>query len=359
MKYIRQPVSISEINTWLSCRAKHDFRFNHLLVPAEERQPLTLGRAVHIGLEVWYLTSNLDHALQAMAEYLEGSSYSEELVPLASGMLTGYVEHWRGQDDFEVLHVEMPFRVPLVTPTGRASRIFDLVGRVDMVVKKADGSIWLVEHKTVGNKDPHYFRRLETDNQIRAYAWAVSRFLGVSIRGVLYNVLRSKLPVEPDVLKNGTISKRANIDTTLDVFQAALARTNSNPVDYVEIIERLRTEDNTFFMRKELEIPAEDLQRWALETYAITRDMRRSRIVYRNPTACALHGGCEYRDICAGLLPADEVSTRYRSIVLKHPELSDVDLDSLRPAKAAPRPESVDHAFIESLVTTHPTGGDS
>jgi len=358
MTITRQTVSISEINSRLSCQVKHDFRYNRRLVPAEEREVLTLGKAVHIGLEGWYLTRNIDHALQAMRDYLERSAYGDDLIPLASGMLKGYVEHWRDQDDFEVLHVELPFRVPLISPSGIASRIFDLVGRVDMVVRKPDGSLWGVEHKTLGTKDAQYFRRLETDFQVRAYVWAVSRFLGVEVRGILYNVLRSKLPVEPEILKNGSISKRSNIDSTAEVFEAALARTGSNPVDYAEILERLRTEGNTFFMRREMEIPPEDLSRWALEMYHITRDLRRSKVVYRNPTACSLHGGCEYRDLCSGLLPADEVSTRYRTLVSKHPELSDVDLESLRPAKAALKGESIDHAFIANLVSTQSNGGD-
>jgi len=358
MTITRQTVSISEINSRLSCQVKHDFRYNRRLVPAEEREVLTLGKAVHIGLEGWYLTRNIDHALQAMRDYLERSAYGDDLIPLASGMLKGYVEHWRDQDDFEVLHVELPFRVPLISPSGIASRIFDLVGRVDMVVRKPDGSLWVVEHKTVGVKDSQYFRRLETDFQVRAYVWAVSRFLGIEVRGILYNVLRSKLPVEPEILKNGSISKRANIDSTAEVFEAALARTGSNPADYADILERLHAEGNTFFMRRDLEIPPEDLSRWALEMYHITKDLRRSKVVYRNPTACSLHGGCEYRDLCSGLLPADEVSTRYRTLVSKHPELSDVDLESLRPAKAALKGESIAHAFIANLVSTQSNGGD-
>jgi len=358
MSITRQTVSISEINSRLSCQVKHDFRFNKRLVPAEEREVLTLGKAVHIGLEAWYLTGDIEHALRAMREYLERSTYRDDLIQLTAGMLTGYIEHWRGQDDFEVLHVELAFRVPLTTPSGQASRIFDLVGRVDMVVRRPDGSIWVVEHKTVGVKDAQYFRRLETDFQIRAYVWAVSRFLGLPVKGVLYNVLRAKLPVEPEILKNGSISKRANIDTTLEVFEAALARTNCNPADYADIIEHLRTEDNSFFMRREMEIAPEDLRRWLLEMYHVTRDLRRSQFIYRNPTACSLHGGCEYRDVCSGLLPADEVSTRYRTLVTKHPELSDVDLESLRPAKAAPQGESIDHDFIANLVSTQSNGGE-
>lgn len=354
----RQLISITEINSRLSCPAKHDYRFNRMLVPAEEREVLTLGRAIHIGIEVYYLAHDISHAQRAMREYLEGSVFRDDLMPLASGMLAGYVAHWRGKDDFEVLHVELPFRVPLVTPAGKASRIFDLVGRIDMIVRMPDGSIWVFEHKTVGVKDPQYLRRLDTDFQIRAYVWAGSRFLGVPIRGVVYNVLRAKLPVEPEVLKNGTISKRANIDTTLEVFEAALARTGSNPADYAEIHDRLRNEGNTFFIREAREIPPEDLQRWALEMYAITRDMRRSKFVYRNPTACSLYGGCEYRDLCAGLLPADEIATRYRTLAAKHPELSDVDLDSLKPAKGRTAGESVDRAFIESLISTQTSGGD-
>lgn len=354
----RQTVSVSEANSHLACRKKHDYRYGQRLVPIEERKPLTLGKAVHVGLEIWYLTFDRVRAIESMREFLDQSEHGEELFDLALGMLVGYFDHWQGRDDFGVLYVEMPFRASLISPSGRASRIFDLVGRVDMVVRKPDGSLWLVEHKTLGRKDPRCFEKLDTDYQVRAYAWGVSRFLGEQVRGVIYNVLRAKVPTEPEILKNGKLSRRANIDTTLEIFEAALARTGSDPTDYADILDRLRDEGNTFFMREEREFSPEELHRWALDFYYITRDMRRSDAPYRNPTACSMYGGCEYRELCAGLLPADEIPTRYRRLPTRHPELSDVDLASLKPARRRRRNDPIDHGFIESLMAGKQTGGD-
>ena len=349
----RQTISVSEANSYLACRKKHDYRYRQQLVPAEEKRPLTLGKGAHTGMEGWYLTFNPDHALLNTREYLLKSTYREGLIPLVEGMLRGYCEYWKDDPElYEVLHVELPFKVPLISPSGRASRIFDIVGRVDMVVRrKSDDSIWIFEHKTVGTKDRNYFNRLDTDYQVRAYAWAVSRYLGVQVQGVVYNVLRTKLPVEPDVLKNGSISKRANIDTTIEVFEAALSRTGSDPSEYADVLDRLRNEGNTFFLREEREFTPEELHQWALDFYFITRDIRNSGSPYRNPTSCTLYGGCEFRELCAGLLPADEIHNRYRRIQTKHPELSDVDLDALRPAKHRPSEATVNHEFIESIIS--------
>jgi len=348
-----QTISISEANSWLACRKKHEYRYRQQLVPAEEKRPLTLGKSVHIGLESIYETGKVDHALQSAGEYLAHSTYAEELTPLVYEMLRGYCEYRKEDPElYEVLYIELPFKLPLISPSGRASRIFDIVGRVDMVVRrKSDGTIWLFEHKTVGTKDRNYFNRLDTDYQVRAYAWAVSRFLGMQVKGVVYNVLRTKLPAEPDVLKSGKISKRANIDTTLEVFEAALSRTGSDPSEYADILDRLRNEGNTFFLREEREFTPEELHQWALDFYFITRDIRNSGSPYRNPASCTLYGGCEFRELCAGLLPADEIHNRYRHIQTKHPELSDVDLDSLKPAKHRPSEPTVNHEFIESIIS--------
>jgi PD-(D/E)XK nuclease superfamily protein len=351
----RQQISISETSNWLTCRVKHDFRYNKRLVPRDERLPLTRGKAVHIGLEYYYLTGDRATAIKKSCDYLSRSTLKEELIPLVKGMLSGYFGYYgsRDADDFEVLHVELPFKVPLISPSGRASRIFDLVGRVDMIVQKPDGSYWIVEHKTVGMKDKNYFRRLESDFQVRSYTWAVSRFLGVQVKGVIYNALRTKIPVEPEVLKSGKISKRANIDTNLEVFEAALQKTGSNPADYADILDRLRQEGNTFYNRVEYELPPDDLNHWAMEMYHLTREMRVSKMLYRNPTACANFGGCEYRDLCSSTLPEDEVSSRYRCLSSRHPELADVDLDSLQPCAGKKSNQQTTRAsdqFIASLM---------
>ncbi len=354
---MRETVSCSEITTFLSCRMKHEFRYRRRLAPMEESEPLNLGRAVHAGLESWYLRHDQKAALDAVRESLDSCAAGAELLPKALGMIEGYIRHWKDREDFKTLHVELPFRVPLRTPSGRASRIYDLVGRVDGVVQKPDGSVWILEHKTLGRKDKNYFDKLDVDIQVRAYCWAVRRFTGLDIKGVIYNVLRSKLPVKPELLKSGKLSKRANIDTTYEIFLSAIDDTDSDPADYAEILERLKSEGNSFFMRREVSYTAEELDSFTLDLYRITRDMRRSgrEEPYRNPTACGQFGPCSFRDLCTGSLPDDEVFDKYRELSTKHPELSDVDLDELKPASAQTKTQDtesprVSDGFLQSLL---------
>ncbi len=355
----RETVSCSEISSWLSCRKKHEFRYVQRLAPMEDSEPLNLGRAVHAALESWYLRRDKQSALDAVRESLDCCASGDELLPKALGMISGYIEYWKDRETFQALHVELPFRVPLRTPSGRASRIYDLVGRVDGIVQKPDGSIWILEHKTLGRKDKHYFDKLDVDIQVRAYCWAVQRFTGLDVKGVIYNVLRSKLPAQPEVLKSGKLSKRANIDTTFEIFQQAIKDNGCDPGDYVEILDRLKAEGNTFFMRREVEFTSGELDSFSLDLYRITRDMRRSsrEESYRNPTACGQFGPCSFRDLCIGTLPQDEVFEHYRELSTKHPELSDVDLDALKPLKGQPldheKPEISDD-FLNSLLDDEP-----
>ncbi len=355
----RETVSCSEITSWLSCRKKHEFRYVRCLAPLEDSEPLNLGRAVHAGLESWYLQRDQQSALNAVRESLDGCSSEMELLPKALGMIEGYIKYWKNREDLQTLHVELPFRVPLRTPSGRSSRIYDLVGRVDGIVQKPDGSIWILEHKTLGRKDKHYFDKLDVDIQVRAYCWAIRRFTGLDVQGVIYNVLRSKLPARPEILKSGKLSKRANIDTTYEIFSNAIADNSCDPNEYAEILERLKTEGNTFFMRREVEFTSGELDSFSLDLYRITRDMRRSsrEESYRNPTACGQFGPCSFRDLCIGTLPQDEVFEHYRELSTKHPELSDVDLDALKPvATRTPsneKPEISDD-FLNSLLDDEP-----
>lgn len=330
----REILTPSELVAFLTCRKLHDYRYKHLLVPKEENERLALWKAINRGLSAWYDSFDKAKALAAVEESLRESHLESQLLSLASGMLEGYIEHWKRRDNFKVLHVDLPFLTPLVTPSGRASRILDLAGMVPLVIEKPDGSIWIVIHRVVARKDPNYFERLETDIRIRSCCWALNRYLDSGVAGVIVNVLRAKLPFEPEILKNGTVSKRANIDTTLEVFTAALNRTGSNPADYAEIIERLAKEDDSFFMRWERVYLPEEMGRTARDLYLISRDMRRAgrERPYGNPNSCTSYGLCPYRALCAGGFDSDETNTAYQRLESRHPALAGVDLDSLRSA---------------------------
>ena len=329
----RDTLSHSEMVAYTYCKQAHFFRYEKRLIPREEKENLTLWLAINRGLSVWYDSFNKTKALTTVEESLQGSDFKSRLLPLISGMLEGYIEHWKQRDTFKVLQIDLPYITPIITPSGRASRIQDLAGVVPLVIEKPDGSVWIVIHRSIAKKDPSLSERLECDIRIRAACWALNRYLISGVSGVIVNVLRAKLPVEPEILKNGTISKRSNIDTTLEVFAAALNRTSSNNhADYSAILDRLAAEDNSFFTRWERAYSPGEMERIGQELYLISRDMRRAsrELPYGNSNSCTSYGLCPYLDLCAGRLDPDAVETNFRKLDTRHPALADVNIDSLR-----------------------------
>jgi len=92
-------------------------------------------------------------------------------------------------EEFEVVALEKTFQGPIVNPaTGAASRSFVLAGKVDGIVRIGDGlSSWSTRPQR--NSMADYLERLWTDFQITIYAYYVEQAMGITITGILYNIL--------------------------------------------------------------------------------------------------------------------------------------------------------------------------
>ncbi len=99
--------------------------------------------------------------------------------------------------------IESPFAIPLCTfdvPDLHPHPItFVWMGRIDLVIKKPDSSLWNLDHKTSSRED---MTQYENDNAQLGYLWAVNKALGIQPRGYVINVLYTRPP-----LKSGGLSK--------------------------------------------------------------------------------------------------------------------------------------------------------
>ena len=110
---------------------------------------------------------------------------------------------------------------------------------------KQDGQYFLLEHKTASQIDAGYLERLWTDFQIILYAWYIERTLGITIAGIIYNVLvkarlrqgqgeteaeyearRAELIAKS---KTGKTSAKRKMPEGDDVFQARLREKYAEP----------------------------------------------------------------------------------------------------------------------------------
>lgn len=99
-----------------------------------------------------------------------------------------------------------------------------LAGRFDgMARRRSDGSVWLIEHKTCRSIQERA-KLLLHDEQATAYAYAAGKLFEEPITGVIYTLLRKKAAAIPREVRGGTLSLDKRIDTSVEVYRAAIRR---------------------------------------------------------------------------------------------------------------------------------------
>ena len=131
----------SRLKVARACQRRHHLMFNMGIRPVAEPEALRFGTLIHKGLEAWWKAAKQGLAGDALLLAMSVALASEEIDPFErvrlEEMLRGYHHRWQDTlQDYEVLAVELQFCAPLVNPqTGRASRIWELGGKIDALVR--------------------------------------------------------------------------------------------------------------------------------------------------------------------------------------------------------------------------------
>lgn len=177
------------------------------------------GTAIHAALETYYRPgtkrAGMKHVLKAFHDsvgsnvgriYTEGGEVdAEEVVDakeLGEAMLTGYVEHYGGDKEWEVLHTEQPFQINVPHPTKPNRTLVVYAGTWDALMRnRSTGELWLWDHKTRKSflKD---YSWLDLNDQAGSYIWVAKTILvhkGIlteedNIEGIIFNMLRKAMP---------------------------------------------------------------------------------------------------------------------------------------------------------------------
>lgn len=307
--------------------------------------PFFTGRAVHWSFEEYYERGGEQHPsdlfeywlkdeLEKMKE-MTGSLWPaeeekiQEQVDLIVGMLDHYVvwqKHGHGMNDDESLEwiaTELEFKIPIAywchecrdfigTPwTGEPlPHIHSLVavyfaGRFDGVVRRlSDNTIWLFETKTT-RSIKELIRGLVFDEQAGLYCWGAQQILGEPITGVIYNLLRKKVPTIPRQLQDGGLSQNKSIDTTLEVYWETIKNTFPNADQdslkktYWEMLQHLEQKGNTFFARYEVRRSQSEMDTLVHYLLATAKEMiEPSTIMYPSPASWGACNWCHFRAPC-------------------------------------------------------------
>ena len=303
-----------------NCRRACYWRYTKNLVPlAAKERALHLGSVVHQALEMWYRNGDLGAVLGHIDTCYATRTQDHDLLQdwhYTTAMIRAYVARYP-DEPWEVVALEKVFQGEIENPaTNATSRSFLLAGRVDGIVRKQDGSLYLLEHKTASIIGSDYVGKLWTDFQIVLYSHYL-RQLGIPLEGVVYNIL-----VKPK-LQQG----RGETEAEFQARAADLASRNKSgkssaqrkiPESDIDFATRLAAwfEEPERFVRVELIFDTDTYDNLRSELWELTQQFlyaRRREAFYQNTSFCfAFHRPCPYWAICSSKNNSLVIQTQYQ-----------------------------------------------
>lgn len=202
------------------------------------------GTAIHAALEVRYpvgirrgsLADTLDRFEEAWGSevrkvYSAGQELEDDEVvdalTLGKAMLTGYVEHYGDDIEWEVIHTEQSFQIDVPMPNTKGEEVLvRYAGTWDLLARNRNSKeFYLWDHKT-RRSFPSNWSFYSINDQAGSYLWVgpeVLRHLGVfgkndRIEGLVFNALRKHLP---DKRPRNAEGKALNKDGSVSKLQPA------------------------------------------------------------------------------------------------------------------------------------------
>jgi hypothetical protein len=224
-------------------------------------------------------------------------------------LFRAYLRHWKDdQEKYRVaaLHDGTPaieFVVVAKLPTDITGIPFK--GRIDLIVEDLEyGGLWDWDAKWV-RSIPSSDERMMSP-QAPMYTWAMKQD-GYDLRGFLFNYGRSKAPVVPKVLRDGTLTQRSRLDTDYPTYLTAIKEQHGEywkewaAQYYLDKLRELKDREKLWFDRQRIPVEEERIERTLDEFLATIADIK-----HRNKNAvprsyfynCKF--GCPYHDLCVG-----------------------------------------------------------
>ncbi len=331
----------SRMTAMKTCPWKHylDYELFDTGIEADrESEPLRIGHAIHVGLDLMAQGKSLDGLMEI---YMETPAWADPLDWSAEYAKVLVMVHHYTAPGVEVIATEQSFSLPLKLPgMKRARRGWRLAGKIDKIVKLPDGRLALMEHKTtsdgIGDSDP-YWDGLRLDSQISTYYYAAPR-LGYDIQAALYDVL--KKPGQRIKKATPPENRKYKKDGTLYANQRDK---DESPDDYYKRLDCiLRDEHDNYYSCREVPRLEADIALCIAEA-----DMARGMIVHcrkhgwpRNTGACKMPYRCQFYNLCSmGVNPEKHMAEYgtlpdgYRVSKFRHPELEDSNESESTPVR--------------------------
>lgn len=324
-------VTYSELRTRRRCPYKGHLEYDQRLSPVVKSPGLREGTIMDEGLNALYThyRETGHHNLDVMLAAIDATADKEEARIAASAQLfeeewaaihektallrdvaANYVPWARMQDaGLQVVTRQFQADVPVLAPSGRGSTKYQFRFKPDGIVV-LDGELWLWEDKAWKIIDRASIKMLQMDEQCGMYLWGLRQLIDrdeapTAVQqafnnygypaGVIYNILRKKLPTIPKELAKGGTSQDKAIDTTEEVYRQTLEARGQDPADYQEILDLLHEKGNTFFVRQQVYRNASELDEIGQRIYQASRLVSEGHTFKSVDRTCAQ---CQFFPLC-------------------------------------------------------------
>lgn len=264
--------SFSKVNSYITCPYQHYLRYVEKLYPKQKSRALSVGSAIHDCCES-FRKDKLEEFDFNITDEIDLKKWLEY-----------YKKYSKIIDEYEFIYIEKTFKCR------------GFIGIIDGLVKnKRTGKLWIYEMKTF-SKMPSEFDRIFRPQPYIYYQQLKNK--GIEVEGVVWEYIKSELPKEPTVLKNGKLSTAINNNIIPDTVLECCQKNGLNINDYNELYEQSKLNIENFFDVKERYITPDVAQKMFDEFQSI-RINNNNRKKHMNSITCK---SCSYKDICLGEL---------------------------------------------------------
>jgi hypothetical protein len=319
-------VTQSSLGTWRRCKHLYNYKYIEKLRPRSLSRPLAFGSAVHKIIEFRIKGIPQDKAIEEMnkgrAQLFSAEIDAwDQIMMDASDIMIAYDLHYKKD----------PLKYPVTKGlkaehhfTYELGGGFQLKGVIDAMPESDDGRRWVMEHKTRGGRIENDSVRTR-DVQTMIYAEVAQGVFGIKrIAGVMWDYVRSKSPPVPDILKDGSISKR-KIDTLPHVYERFILAHGLDIRHYQEVLGTLDEGVSAWFRRVRLPLNRSAMGVIFDETRTTAREIHRKAGVDTTRSLTRDCSWCSYEKLCMAELmgmDADFIREReYRVDDKAHSEL--------------------------------------
>lgn len=302
------PISNTQIQTWKRCRFKFWLAYRMKLIPRTTKpKKIGVGEFGHEMLAAFYLGKDVQKASDDYLDKLSDGLFDVEIEPyvdaknLAELVVRRYIDKLGRYDldRIKVIAVEENAYANIPKFSGELSSVktqakLDLVYEDDMGIK-------FMDHKFVedfGNREDQSY----TDFQFSLYTWTILNMFKkqgkqVPLIGSVLNLISTKLPQEPNVLKSGKLSKDKGMITDTEQYLIAIRKHGLGISEYTDFLEYLQYNPRPFYQRVDVTRTADELRIFENELRNTVLDMYNQKFIYRNINFMCSRD-CLYRDLC-------------------------------------------------------------